>query len=134
MYKLQHVINLLYTGKFAFVVKKPNGKWNDGEMIFAFNRDGFLKPNEIHSLNMEINDYSTIFRGDENDWQKLWIYPKVWTADFSTQNNDINSYFNYIDNPEFDNKFINEFMREYMERMEFLFSGYLEFIKEYLKL
>lgn len=121
-------------GKFAFVVKKPTGVWNDNKMIFAFNRDGFLEPDEIYSLNVEITDYSTIFRGDNNEWRDLWNYPKAWSADVMTQNNDINSYINYITNSKLDNKYINIFIRQYMDRMELLFSGYLMYIKKFLEL
>jgi len=133
IYKLQHVINLLYTGKFAFVVKKPTGTWNDGEMIFAFNRDGFLEPNEIYSLYMKISSYSTTFRGDSNDWRKYWIYPKAWSTTNSVMSNDILSYINYIMDSTQDNKKINGFIRQYMERMEILFPGYRAFIEQYLK-
>jgi hypothetical protein len=132
LYMLQHIINLLYTGKFAFVVKKPTGTWNDGEMIFAFNRDGFLEPSELYSQNMEISDYSTIFRGDNEKWRRLWIYPKAWSADLAGQNNDIRSYRNYIVDPTQDNKHINAFMREYMNRMELLFPGYRLTMYKYL--
>ncbi|NHJ21817.1 MAG: hypothetical protein EAX91_12800 [Candidatus Lokiarchaeota archaeon] len=132
LFKLQHVINLLYTGKFTFVVKKLTGTWNDGEMIFAFNREGFLEPNEIYSQSMIISKYSTIFRGDSETWQKLWIYPKAWSSDTRAQNSDINSYFHYIDNPKRDITQINRFIKEYMERMEILFPGYRLIMKKYL--
>ncbi|MFW9872628.1 MAG: hypothetical protein ACFFG0_05955 [Candidatus Thorarchaeota archaeon] len=134
IFKLQHIINLLYTGKFAFVVKRRTGTWNDGEMIFAINRDGFLEPHEIHSSNMRISDYSTIFRGNNDDWQRLWIYPKAWNPSHLAQNSDILSYINYIINPEFDIKYINLFIREFMNRMEILFPGYREYIKDFMRL
>ncbi len=62
-------------------MKKSTGTWNDGKMICAFNRDGFLKLNEIYALNMKINEYSTKFKGDNKEWRRLWIYPKAWSAD-----------------------------------------------------
>ncbi len=131
-YMLQHIINLLYTGKFAFVVKKPTGTWNDNEMIFAFNRDGFLKPSEIFSQNMKISSYSTIFRGDNDKWRRLWIYPKAWTTSTYAANNDILSYLNYIKDPNQDNRLINAFMKNYMDRMEVLFPGYRFIMYNYL--
>ena len=134
IYKLQHIVNLLYTGKFAFVVKKPTGAWNDGKMIFAFNRDGFLEPNELYSQNMKISGYSTVFRGDNDRWLWLWIYPKAWSTSSYARNNDIRSYINYLDGPGLDNSYINLFIRQYMERMELLFPGYRKYISEFLKL
>ncbi len=134
LHKLLHIINLLYTGKFAFVMKKPTGTWNDGEMICAFNRDGFIKPNELYSSNMVINDYSTIFRGDNDKWRSVWIYPKAWSSDTSTQNNDFHSYINYLTNTKLDNKYINGFIRKYMELLELRYSGYAEFLKRLLGL
>lgn len=132
IYKLQHVINLLYTGELAFVVKDATGTWDDGQMIFAFNRDGFLKPNEIYSSNMVINRYSYEFVGDNNKWRRLWIYPKAWSANRMSQNNDFDSYINYIINSKLEKKYINSFIRLYMEHMEILFPNYLGFIKGYL--
>lgn len=132
MHKLQHIINLLYTGKFAFVVKGATGTWDDGEMLFVFNREGFLEPSEIFSSNMVINGYSAKFFGDNNKWRKLWIYPKAWSINKLSQNNDLDSYLNYIINSKLEKKYINSFIREYMTRMELLFPKYLKFIKGYL--
>jgi hypothetical protein len=132
MYIIQHIVNLLYTGKLAFVVKEPSGTWNDGKMIFAFNREGFLQLDELYSSTMRINTYSTLFREDNYAWRKLWIYPKAWTTGIYAKNNDIRSYLYYIEDSTLDSKHINEFMREYMRRMEILFPRFRNFMRSYL--
>jgi len=130
IYKLQHIINLLYTGRFAFIVKRPSSNF-DNEMIFAFNRDGFLEPNEIFSSVFEIKQYSTKFRGDNNHWRSLWVCPQGWTTNPREWDNDINSYIRYLEET-IDN--VNEFIRRYMGQMEFLYPGFTTYIKNYLNL
>ena len=81
---------------------------------------------------MKISGYSTVFRGDNDRWRRLWLYPKAWSTSSYAKNNDLNSYMYYIDDPRLDNKHINSFIREYMERTERLFPEYQLIMKNYL--
>ena len=144
---LLHIVNLLYTGECAFVVKKPDGTYDDGEMIFAFDRDGYLEPEEIFSggtvegewdisvenyksHKMVITKYSTLFRGDNEQWRGEWSHARAWST--SVQAGDLVSYQNYIDYPHQSTRKIGPFIRHYMRYAENRYPGFREYLRAYL--
>ena len=114
-------------------------------MICAFDRNGFLEPNHIFSggriegveyevdyiaYRMIITKYSTIFRGDNNQWQSDWIYPRIWSG--GGGNSDFVSYIHYIKDPA--QYVINIFIRKYMEKLNIRYAKYQEYMRNYLAL
>ena len=145
-YKLIYLINLINTGKIAVVMKKIDGTFNDGHMICAFNREGFLEPDEIYSkgsitgnsydndnfiaYKIVINDYSTVFRGDDDQWNSLWNFPYIWSSTKNILDNDLYSYLYYVENK--DSPYINQFILKYMQQTEIKYLGYTRYMKNYL--
>lgn len=80
---------------------------------------------------MIIEEYSTIFRGKTEDWRTEWSYPKAWGSG-SGSNNDLNSYLNYIKDLAKSNRYINTFIRTYMEKTEVRYPRYHLYMMEYL--
>ena len=128
-------------------MKKSDGTFNDGEMICAFNREGFLELDEIYSKGSEsgsfygkedefiaykmiLTKYSTVFRGDDNQWKALWTFPYIWMSTENILDNDLFSYLNYIEDSG--NLYINEFIRKFMENIDLRYPGFSTYMKDYL--
>ena len=95
--KLHHIVNLLHTGKFVVVMKQADGTLTDGRMICAFDRDRFLRPQDIYSVGgsisleltgiaefishrVVINEYASVFKptgSDSQIWRNTWSYPRA---------------------------------------------------------
>ncbi len=94
-YKLIHILHLLITHNTLFVMKKEGGTQSDGEMICAFDFNGFLRSNEIFSEGrnhvLHIDKYSSDFYEREvfaryvRKWDNAWKYHIAFTtgAEFS---------------------------------------------------
>ncbi|KKN29935.1 hypothetical protein LCGC14_0839120 [marine sediment metagenome] len=72
-YKLIHIAHILLATGVAFVIKQEGGAQNDGNMIAAFNFNGFLERQEIYS-GMPITSYSSDFYNSLNydEWVSDW--------------------------------------------------------------
>jgi hypothetical protein len=150
---LHHIVNLLHTGKFAMVMKQADGTLNDGKMICAFNRDRFLRPQDIYSVGestsleitsiaefinyrVVINEYVTAFRPTDSDsqiWRNTWSYPRAWSSDLKTQNSDLLSYLHYLQDNTQDSSYINSFIRYYMERIELRIENFYTNLRAILR-
>ena len=154
IFTLIHAINMMYSGKFAFVMKKPDGTLADGEMICAFNREGFMQPDEIFSLGstagttyeyrnfdhfiayrMIITKLSTIFVGKNEEWLSYWSFSGCWGSTYSNLKNDYDAYHNYLRDINMDSLDLqNNYVRSYLVRLESRFRGFLVFIRDKLGL
>ena len=96
---LRHILAILLANDYAFVIKDRNGEYNDGQMICAFNHNGFMDKNQIYSIegdndkvyrvsnyHMEINNQPEDFdvNAYNNDWRSHWNRLHPWyQADFN---------------------------------------------------
>ena len=105
-YNLVHILHLLITHNTMFVIKKEGGTQSDGEMICAFDFNGFLKREEIFSEGrnhvLHINKYSSnfyekgVFDRYVSKWNNAWKYHMAFTT--GAKNSDFWYYMEIIKN------------------------------------
>jgi hypothetical protein len=80
---LEHIANVMHAYPDAFVVAEYDSEWNDGSMIFAFNLNGYIHPDEIYSLAgssgrvFSVNTISQVFEDPNSPGNKIEFYDLV---------------------------------------------------------
>ncbi len=102
-YKLIHIAHMLLGTDTAFVIKQEGGTQDDGNMICAFNYNGFLEKEEIFSgysmyQQMTINDYSTDFYDEYDEWITKWDNSFEYLMGFTSRvkGSDFSNYLEEI--------------------------------------
>ncbi|MFX0075993.1 MAG: hypothetical protein ACFE96_11160 [Candidatus Hermodarchaeota archaeon] len=114
LFILTHISFIMLAHETIFLVKDYQGSLNDGDLIFAFNNNGFIKKEQIlfsSAMNIAINNYISEFYDEIVGYNKMW--KELWRFSISigtAHNSQFGKYLKSIVSGESDH-----FSQEYMD-------------------